>query len=709
VEGAVLNRARTRAVVALLTALVLVNAAFVAHFGLRMHALVIYDEKFAVEGARWLHGDLHRLIETPSYGGRGIERLTAMLFVPGIWLFGSTAHQFVFDHLAISLLFALQAVPAYLLARGLGVRPGWALFAGAFAVFGPWAVVGTVLLNNVPASCAAAFALWAMWRSITTPSPWWDGLAVLLVLLATLARVSTAVLALAFPVAIAGHAIVAGRGQASPGQVALETVRRHWLAVALGAVAVVAVAAGGAGRFEGEYAHTSVGLHPGVIGTRLLTTFTHLAAGSGVVALVIGGAWLVRQLVSPRSPAATAFAVLALMWVAGLLWVNMASGVDERYELPLFVPLAVAFAVALARAEVALLPTIAAGLVCWFALHRHGPIGYSQSSDYLTWPSREWLSLIWADRLQSTLSLSRQTAIDLIALVALVVSVAVAVARGPWAKRLRVAVAAFALVFAVGGSAWAMAKLSGFQRPGASFDGTSFIDKITGGQPTAALRSTVETDANAPLRWGEIQYFNAAAPGSVTLEAKVPDLCCGPFGIDQVATVDHATGAAKSDTPLPVYIATTPEWLPAGFAAQPVAASSLYNPPVTLERLKQPPMAAWLSHGFDAYGWVRPQQRASLRVFPAAAAAPACLRATLLAPTGPAPIHWRIGRATGSLAAGAQKRLDVPLHGTAPENLPVTAAPPGRDPFSRRIGLIGLSNLRVSKCGAAEPSPVPDP
>src|SRR4051794_17750005 len=207
-------RRRPSGTTLLLVLIVLLNAAWVAHYGLRLHGLAIYDEKFAMEGARWLHADLHNLVHVPGFGDRGVERLAPMLLVPGIWMSGSTADQFVIGHLVMALVFALQAVPAFLLARALTGSKRWALFAAALAVFGPWAVFGMVLLNNAPAACAIAFALWAMWRAVTTPSLAWDALAVALVVLATLARVSSAPLILALPFAIVGYSVMTGEWSA---------------------------------------------------------------------------------------------------------------------------------------------------------------------------------------------------------------------------------------------------------------------------------------------------------------------------------------------------------------------------------------------------------------------------------------------------------------------------------------------------------------
>jgi hypothetical protein len=483
-------------------------------------------------------------------------------------------------------------------------------------------------------------------------------------------------------------------------------LRRHWLLGAVGLFGVVYLATGHTHTLVGQYptaVHTSVG----VVAERLLTTVAHLSAGSGFVALVFGGAWTVRRLVRPLSPETAAFAALAVGWFLTLAYVNLASGIDERYELMLFVPLAVAFAVALGRREIELVPSLIAALVVWWALHRHGDIGFVQTSDYLTWPSREWLSRFWLNKSQYSLHLGRTAPIYLIGVGLLIAVVALARTRDVMRSRLVLAVAAFSLLYAAAGSGWVMQKLTDAERPNASFTALTFIDRESHGERVDVFGSTAETNSQIPTMWSEVQYFNSVIAHPLSLEGKVYDICCGAAGRDQVAAVDHTSGALSSDAPLPRYIATVPQWLPAGIATIPVDSESAYSPPVRLERLRQPPQAAWLSSGIDPFGWVRPGTKATLRVFPAGAPAlPACLRVTLRAPQtlrgGLA--HWRIGSIGAEVPAAQAKRVDIPLHGRAPVDLPVTAHPAGPDTDTGAKGLIALSDLRLVRCGATEPS-----
>ena len=79
-------------------------------------------------------------------------------------------------------------------------------------------------------------------------------------------------------------------------------------------------------------------------------------------------------------------------------------------------------------------------------------------------------------------------------------------------------VAAFAFVFALGGSAWAMKKLGNAERPQASFAGVTFVDSLTGGKRTDPLGSTSETNPAIPHLWDEVKFFNGSIQHPISLQ-----------------------------------------------------------------------------------------------------------------------------------------------------------------------------------------------
>jgi hypothetical protein len=699
------------AAAALVAGVVALAWALVGHYGLRTHALLIYDEKFAVEGARWLNDDLARVVGPENYANRGVERLSAVILMPVLWVSKSTSTQFVLGHLLFALLFALQAVPAFLLGRGLGLRKVWALVGAGLSVLGPWAVFGTLFLNNVPSSAAAGFALWAMWRAVVTPGWWWDLATLGFITVAALGRVSTAALAAALPLAIVVDALryelLTANGPLPRRALNLAgtLVRRHWMLLALGLLVLLVVARNPT-AVVGFYP-TKINASSAAVGHRFLETITALTAGTAFLGAALGGGWVVRQVVRPAGREQHAFALLAVGAFVALIWVTLGSANDERYHLPLMMPLAVAFAAALGRRETGLVSSGGAALVCWLGLHRYGQISVTLPTDYLTWPSKEWFSEVWLGRLWTYTHIAKDTLVDLVGIAGTAAALAVAfLRRSRYATGAAVAVAAVVVAVSAAGSVWAMQKLSNSARPQVSFDAVTFVDQVTGGRRADPLGSTAETDPGKPQLWNELQFFNDAIQHPLSLEGKVYDLCCQTYGFDQVASVDRNTGALSSDAPLPPFVLTVPQWLPAGPATEPVFTSSVFG--VRVERLPAPAMAAWVSEGVDPYGWVRPKVRAKLRVFPKGLATRGdpCLRVTLSAPQLPAgeQTRWRIGASSGRLAGGAQERVDVPLNGTRPRDLAVSAVPSGPDPATQKPARLGLSDLRLIGCGVAEPA-----
>src|SRR4051794_15836829 len=113
----------------LLSLLVFANTAWLLNWARHMHGLTIIDENFSVVGARWLHDDGSRLFGAIAFDDRGVERLLQALFLPAIWVTKDTARQFAINHVLVAVLFALQSVVAYLIARDLGARRPWAFAA----------------------------------------------------------------------------------------------------------------------------------------------------------------------------------------------------------------------------------------------------------------------------------------------------------------------------------------------------------------------------------------------------------------------------------------------------------------------------------------------------------------------------------------------------------------------------------------------------
>ena len=135
-----------------------------------------------------------------------------------------------------------------------------------------------------------------------------------------------------------------------------------------------------------------------------------------------------------------------------------------------------------------------------------------------------------------------------------------------------------------------------------------------------------------------------------------------------------------------------------GFAGKQVAA----NVGMTLEKLKRPWRATWLSRGLYPDGWIRPGRPASIRVFAEQGNPTEKVKLAVTLDSPPEAQHsvsYRLGTATGSLAptvrAVAETMVCVPAGGHADvpvqsEPTAVIAGPPfGPKPGpERKIGLI---------------------
>src|ERR687898_2126550 len=97
-------------------------------------------------------------------------------------------------HRLNAFVIVTAAVPVYLLARGLGVGTVLAVAAGGLAVAVPWVVLSSFLLTEVVAYPVFCWALLAIVYAVERKGWVWDGVALLAVGVAVLARTQFVVL-----------------------------------------------------------------------------------------------------------------------------------------------------------------------------------------------------------------------------------------------------------------------------------------------------------------------------------------------------------------------------------------------------------------------------------------------------------------------------------------------------------------------------------
>src|SRR3954447_13106618 len=235
---------------------------------------------------------------------------------------------------------SLAALPAYLLAKRLGVAPWLAVAVAALAVAVPDGVYASSMLAD-PLAYPLLLASIYLGRCLVERSTL--GLQVAFALasaLAVLARVQYAVV----PLAVLGAELVADRFRI------LVSLRRTWLALALlAAPPAFLFAALGSQRVLGVYSHGDHTLHPGSLVHWVAREAMLLAYASGWVLVPGALAALALSLVRPVRRAELAFAVTTLLLGAALL-LEAAQIADtdsqrfqERYLFALVPLLAVAF------------------------------------------------------------------------------------------------------------------------------------------------------------------------------------------------------------------------------------------------------------------------------------------------------------------------------------------------------------------------------
>jgi hypothetical protein len=212
-------------------------------------------------------------------------------------------------HRLNAFLIASAALPVYLLARRVGVGTILAVATGALAAAVPWVVLSSFLLTEVVAYPACCWALLALVHAVERKTWIWDGVALLAIGVAVLARTQFLVLLVVLAVAVVAEAALTG------------AVRDLWrtrrplvlLYAALLAVVVVAFATGNGSRLLGSYAVTAENLRLDLELIEL--AFAHAAAlalALAVVPFVVGLGWLVDRIRPSAVPVERAFALVGL-------------------------------------------------------------------------------------------------------------------------------------------------------------------------------------------------------------------------------------------------------------------------------------------------------------------------------------------------------------------------------------------------------------
>lgn len=597
------------------------------------------------------------------------------------------------------LLFASAAIPTWLLARELALSRLAALGSAFFAVVLPWSVIGGFVMTESAAYPAALWALLAIHRTVVTPSPRRDVVALGAILVATLARPHLAVLGVVLIAAAVAHEARHRRWRA------------HVVAFGVAALAVPVLLLGGAGLL-GSYSPAVEGDVLSIDAFRSALMHVNVTAVAlGIVPLILGGGWAIAALVRPpAAPARCAFAglvvatVTVLAVVSGSVVVRFGLGLDvkDRYLFYIAPVLFLATACALEdpRPRIAGVLGVTAVFVLTVGLEEFEPT-FGVNVDSPASSTHEPLTSFGND-------VGLEPA-ELLAIVGGLLGLALVFAlrrlpRGQLAATVLVALIAF--VFAETAYTWNRlldsSGPSGRALTATQADQLSWVDNVVEDGSVAMFAYSFGQDwyPSAVAFW-DVEFWNSRIDRAYRLDGYftyTPETFPTPS-----VRIDPRTGLVAG-AGAPDYIVRTPLDARFGPAGTAVAA----GPELELVDLEVPLRAQWLTLGLDPDGWTRPSRAAVLRIYPPAGAATVNL--TVSAPEVDAPRQARVGPQSFVLGSTEKRELalevcvpeggyaDVPIEvegSTAVRGIPI--APPFSDRF-REVG-VQLSQIRTAATG----------
>jgi hypothetical protein len=276
------------------------------------------------------------------------------------WLISDVNTAFRVVQAISALTMSLAAVPAYLIARRLGLSTRVALVLAAFAVLVPDLLYASFISSEALAYPLLLLAVYAAMRALAEPSRRMQVLFVVAAALATFARVQFAALPFVFVLAT----VLMG---ARERRLRL-AFREQALPLTLIAIAVAGVLASGPMRTAGIY-RWLFGFHAGPLGivhwAALDAMTVAYAAGWIIVPGALLGLWLALR--RPHSREELAFGVVtllvagALLGEAGLLQASLTVGqeIQERYVFYAVPLLGICFALYASRGWPLRLPHLA--------------------------------------------------------------------------------------------------------------------------------------------------------------------------------------------------------------------------------------------------------------------------------------------------------------------------------------------------------------
>jgi Dolichyl-phosphate-mannose-protein mannosyltransferase len=586
--------------------------------------------------------------------------LVEPLLAAPLWAIGPLTTAYRLVQVENAVLMSLAAVPVYLLARRLELKPGYALFCAAFAVAIPDLGFSSFVVSDPAAYTVALFALYAGLVALQAPSGRAQLAFVALAALAALTRLELVVLAPAFVVA----AFVLDRREA---------LSRHRLPLLLFAGAAVVL--GALGTASLGYYKDVYRLRPNLEFLRwaaLDLLFLSLTAGVALVPGAVTGLLTTRE---RRDRAFAALAVpfaLAVMFEAALYAGGGSDRFKERYLFVLVPLLPLAFGLYLRQgrphrlATTAIAAALAAGAL---ALPLSGYVkgnGYDDSPLLWCYLELQWLvGSPWASVAVAVCALAGA-------------AVAIRVAYGGWAWAAPACATVLVLALSLGATRFDSTISNQFRRQLVA-PSPSWVDAARVG-PVAAI----ETDLAPTPALLEQLFWN----GSIDRELL--------FGSSPSATDTFPTGGLTvlPDGELAAVAGRTVQPLRTAFLFQGFEVSARFGgarrvasfSSFTLWRPAGTPRLETYELGRYWDGWLAPQ--GGLEAWPGRAVSGVVSFTLSLPRSRPAPVTLRIGSREYRVAPGSSVEVRIPFHGRGPWSAAFTAVSgAGRLPDNRNVSV----------------------
>ncbi len=550
---------------------------------------------------------------TPRLHGRDVEiysQLYPLLTAPFYGLM-SMPSAFKAIHVFNALAMASAAVPVYMLARDLRIPRLGATAVATVAVLTPWMVITLMVMTEVVAYPAFAWALLAIHRAVVKPSPGRDLLALSAIALAFLARTQLLVLGGVYAAVVVGHVFVyplvsadAGRRRSALRQTLGDALRGHPFLIAAAACAAALPLVGYSyEEVLGSYGSAATGdlLPPGVLDVAI-ENLDVVTVGVAVIPLIAAIGWAITGVAQPTTKSRHAFALLVLVSIP-ILALQASSfvlrfgtgGVYDRYLFYLAPILFLGLAVFLCE-EVRPISFVAMAIAGGgFFLIANDTTYDTQDALFFSTPAGVFHSVLggrteWLGELLGIEDLSPTVLIELVVL-ATAVGLPLALRYLP---RTRVAV-----VVGVGVLAFSVVEcVYVFNSVGDGVEGTDWADRAVGEDADVGL-VPFEVGGYPPPLWWSAEFWNKDVTRSYSY-ADGPAYT--PFPNEDLM-LNRRTGEIKSSVlslaPYLVMHEQDRRFRPLGHTVSrhPVAEGDL-----ELIDVEQPPTAAWTGKGFEYHG-----------------------------------------------------------------------------------------------------------